>query len=102
MKRLIQAINILNWIWGYTTATRVYDAQRVSSYITKYITKESGIYLKEKHRYYASRNVNRAKPEYHIVDEEDFLKVYGNSIIYSKSVTIPEAYQQVNYYELKY
>lgn len=94
--------NILNWSWGFTTATRVYDTQRVSSYITKYITKESGIYLKEKHRYYASRNVSRAKPEYHIVDEEDFLKVYGDRISYSKSVTIQDAHQQINYYELSY
>ncbi len=94
--------NILNWTWGFTTATRVTDTQRVSSYITKYITKDPVAHMREKHRYYASRNLNRAEPGYHIVDEEDFLKVYGNSITYSKSVTIPEAYQQVNYYELKY
>lgn len=93
--------NILNWKWGFTTATRVYDTERVSSYITKYITKETGLFLKEKHRYYASRNINRAKPRYFIVDEEDFLKTYGNSIVYSKSVIIDEAHQLINYYEIK-
>ncbi|MDE6318222.1 MAG: hypothetical protein K2M22_00605, partial [Lachnospiraceae bacterium] len=93
--------NIMNWKWGFTTATRVYDTERVSSYITKYITKETGLFLKEKHRYYASRNINRARPQYFIVDEEDFLKTYGASITYCKSVTISEAYQQVNYYEIR-
>ena len=93
--------NILNWTWGFTTATRVYDTQRVSSYITKYITKESCIFLKEKHRYYCSRNINRAKPQYFIVDQEDFLKVYGSSIVYAKSVKVPDANQMINYYELQ-
>lgn len=93
--------NILNWKWGYTTATRVADTERVSSYITKYITKETGVFLKGKHRYYASKNVNRVAPQYFIVDEEDFLKVYGSSIAYCKSVTIPEAHQRVNYYEIR-
>lgn len=93
--------NILNWTWGFTTATRVYDTQRVSSYITKYITKESCVFLKEKHRYYCSRNINRAKPQYFIIDHEDFLKVYGSSIVYAKSVKVPEANQMINYYELQ-
>lgn len=92
--------NILNWTWGWTTATRVTDTRRVSSYITKYITKESQIFLKEKNRYYCSRNIKRTEAEYHIVDEEDFLKVYGSDISYAKSVTIKEAHQQINYYEL--
>lgn len=34
-------------------------------------------------------------------NEEDFLKVYGSSITYCKSVTIPEAHQQINYYEIR-
>lgn len=93
--------NILNWKWGYTTATRVYDTERVSSYITKYITKDVGLFLKDKHRYYASRNVNRVEPRYFIVDEEDFLKTYADSIVYSKTVVIKDAYQQVNYYEIR-
>lgn len=94
--------NILNWKHGFTTATRVTDTKRVSSYITKYITKESQIFLKEKNRYYASRNVNRVNSDFYIVDEEDFIKVYGDRISYAKSVKIPDAHQQINYYELDY
>lgn len=94
--------NILNWKFGWTTATRVTDTKRVSSYITKYITKESQIYLKEKNRYYTSRNINRTQAEFHIVDEEDFLNVYGDRISYAKSEKVKVAHQQINYYELEY
>lgn len=94
--------NILNWKYGFTTATRVTDTRCVSSYITKYITKESQVFLKEKNRYYCSRNINRVQPDFHIVDEEDFLKVYGDRITYAKSEKITVALQQINYYELDY
>ena len=94
--------NIPNWKYGFTTATRVTDTKRVSSYITKYITKESMIYLKEKNRYYTSRNINRTEAEFHIVDEEDFIKVYGDRITYAKSEKVKIAHQQINYYELDY
>ena len=39
--------NIVNWKWGFSTATRVEDTNRVSSYITKYITKENVNILKK-------------------------------------------------------
>lgn len=94
--------NITGWKHGFTTATMVTDSRRVSSYITKYITKESQICLKEKNRYYASRSVSRMQADYHIVDEEDFLTVYSDRITYSSSVKIPQAIQAVNYYELDY
>lgn len=94
--------NILNWKHGFTTATQITDTRRVSSYITKYITKESQTFLKEKNRYYCSRNVNRTEADYHIVDEEDFLKVYADRISYAKSEKVPAAHQRINYYELDY
>lgn len=94
--------NILNWKHGFTTATQVTDTRRVSSYITKYITKESQIFLKEKNRYYCSRNVKRTGADFYIVDEEDFLKVYGDRISYVKSEKVKVAHQMVNYYELDY
>ena len=94
--------NLPGWKYGFSTVIKLDGRSAIVKYVTKYITKDPVAHMREKHRYYASRNLNRAEPGYHIVDEEDFLKVYGNSITYSKSVTIPEAYQQVNYYELKY
>lgn len=93
--------NILDWCFGFTTATRIQDSGRASSYITKYITKDCVAHLKEKNRYICSRNVNRAKPEFMVQDEEDFLKLYGDRITYSKSIEIKQANQQITYYELK-
>lgn len=92
--------NILNWKWGFTTATRVTDTQRVSSYITKYTTKESQIFLKEKNRYYCSRNIERTEPEYGVIDQDTFLEIYGKDITYAKSISIEVANQQISYFEL--
>lgn len=93
--------NILDWSFGFTTATRIEDSKRASSYISKYITKDCVAHLKEKNRYICSRNVCRAKPEYMVQDEEDFLKLYGDRITYSKSIEVKQANQQISYYQIK-
>lgn len=92
--------NILDWTYGFTTATQVQDTQRVSSYITKYITKDTEQRLKNKKRYLCSRNINRTEPTYHLLDEEEFLSIYADRISYAKSIKVREAYQMINYYEL--
>lgn len=92
--------NMPDWSFGWTTATRVADTARVSHYITKYITKISTRMLKNKKRYYASRNINKVEPEYFTMTEEDFLKVYGDRILHCKTVDIGDAGQRVKYYEL--
>lgn len=94
--------NVLDWSWGYTTATLVGDSGRVSSYITKYITKDVDEHLKDKRRYYYSKNCNIAEKELLLLDEEDFLHVYADRIKYTKSVVVPQACQIINYYELEY
>ena len=94
--------NILDWSYGFTTATKVTDTERVSSYITKYITKTSEHYLKEKRRYYASRNIAKAEPVYTVIDEEDFRETYADRITYCKTVKVQQALQKITYYELRY
>lgn len=93
--------NVLDWTFGFTTATQIQDSARASHYICKYITKECVAYLKEKNRYMCSRNVNRSEPEYMVQDEKDFLQVYSDRIVYSKSIEIKQANQIITYYELK-
>lgn len=92
--------NILNWKLGFTTATKVEDTQRVSSYITKYITKECVAVLKNKKRYYTSHNVNRPQVDYCLCTNDEFLELYGDSVSYCKSIDVPQAGVQVSYYEL--
>lgn len=101
-KKNLPIYNIVDWTHGYTTATRVQDSSRVSSYITKYITKDVDYHLKEKRRYYYSRNCDIAEEELFLFDEEEFLKVYADRITYTKTVNLLIAEQQINYYELKY
>ena len=93
--------NMPDWSLGFTTATRIQDSQKASSYISKYITKDCAAHLKEKHRYYCSRNCNRTEPEFYTLDEEEFQKLYSDRITYVKSQELPQAGQVITYYELK-
>jgi hypothetical protein len=92
--------NILNWKWGYTTASQVENTQRVSSYITKYITKDVDRHLAEKNRYYFSRNCELPDEILCTVDEDKFLQLYNDDIEYMKSVKVSQAGLKCNYYEV--
>lgn len=95
--------NIPQWSYGFTTATLVEDTARASSYITKYVTKESERYLKNKHRYYTNRNTARTPPEKLVVGNiTDFIKTYADDITYMKDVTIKPAYRKCTYLEMPY
>ena len=94
--------NIAKWTLGFTTATQVQDTARVSSYITKYITKECVAVLKNKKRYYASHNIDRPGIDYSIVDKDEFLEMYGADISYCKTIDVPQASMQIMYCEFDY
>ena len=94
--------NMSDWTLGFSTATRVQDCERVSRYITKYITKESMDFLKNKKRFYCPQNINIVESEKLSFNEDDFLNTYKENIVYAKSVNIQEAGQHINYYEVKY
>lgn len=91
--------NIVNWKIGHTTATQVGDTARVSSYITKYITKECCTLLKNKKRYYTSHNINRPVIDYSIEDIDEFTENYACTADYMKTITVQQAYMKVNYFE---
>lgn len=93
--------NMPDWSFGFSTATKVADTQRVSHYITKYITKESTQFLKNKKRYYCPHGLETVQPDFFLLDEEVFLEIYGDRIAYTKTVDIPEAGQRITYYEVK-
>lgn len=92
--------NIRDWHVGFTTATKVKDTQKVCSYIAKYITKALTMSLPNKKRYYASQNLKRPEETYGVIEQEEFMKLYGDRIKHIKSVEIPEAHQIVTYVEL--
>lgn len=49
--------NLDGWRYGFSTAVEIDDTFKVSSYITKYITKELCAVTKGRKRYYRSRNI---------------------------------------------
>ena len=95
--------NIPQWSYGFTTATLVEDTARASSYITKYVTKETEQYLKNKHRYYTNRNTLRTPPEKLVVEDPvDFIVTYADDITFMKDVTIKPAHRKCTYLEMPY
>ncbi len=94
--------NIPSWSWGFTTATAVGDSMKASGYITKYITKESEVFLKNKKRYYTNRNTKRTVAEKLNIDKADFFEMYADDITYMKEVTVREIGQHVTYVEMPY
>lgn len=96
--------NMPDFKFGFTTATKVSDTNKVSSYITKYITKDLESTLKGKRRYIASRNCERPKvTEYEMTEDEitATLDALTSEITYMKMQECPEFGQAVRYIELK-
>ncbi len=97
----VPIFNIPQWTHGFTTATRVMDSARASSYITKYITKDVDKHLRDKHRYYKSDSCVICEEDKILLDEEQFQEIYADRIAYVKTVSIPDAFQRCTYYELE-
>lgn len=99
--------NIGNYNYGFTTATRIVDKHRTSTYIGKYITKELSGHIKGKKHYWVSRNLNVPHEELLTLSElsamgidRDFLE--SNSV-YTKEVeyVVGGIERKVTYYEFE-
>ena len=96
--------NLSNWKYGFSTVTKVIDSNKVSSYITKYITKELCAVSKNKRRYWTSKNCDTAKISVYNLPYEDiseFLDKNLQSIRHTSSVTIESAGLIINYIEME-
>ena len=72
--------NLENWKYGFSTVSKVFDSGRVSSYITKYITKDLCTVAKNKRRYWCSRNCDRAKVRVYNLDYDDIDRFFDEHI----------------------
>lgn len=61
--------NIGAYKWGYSTAVKIDNIEKVSSYIQKYITKDM-LKITNKKRFWASRNLIKPKKTYNVPLEE--------------------------------
>lgn len=75
--------NLGGWRYGFSTATQVQDAYKVSGYICKYITKELCQVTKGKNRYYKSNNIPEPETDiFFVVPEEveEFVQTLEDSL----------------------
>lgn len=96
--------NIGNWKFGFTTASKVIDSARASSYITKYITKDLCSVTKFKKRYWVSRNCDRPNIRTYCLPYEEIGKFLDDNIHllqYTKEVVIDSCGLAVTYIEMK-
>lgn len=97
--------NLSGWRYGFSTATAVTDAHRVSTYILKYITKELVADTPYRHRYFRSRNLPEPEEHTYIIDMTepdavaDFLQKFedstGAELTHEKSIS--GSYTAVDY-----
>lgn len=93
--------NLADWKLGFSTATKVTDTYKVSSYITKYITKDLCAVTSGKQRYFVSKSIPKPKTYTALVDSDkvdNFIQEvadsFGADLEYQKDVS---GYLDVNY-----
>ena len=94
--------NIDGYRFGFTTATRVSDLEKVSKYISKYITKELCAVTVNKKRFWASRNLEEAPVVDYCLEAEEkraFQLMIADNIKYMK--TVKSIYCRTDYIELE-
>lgn len=93
--------NFEDWKYGFSTATKVDDTERVSSYICKYITKTLAANTERKHRYWASKNCKRAEITENCLSDAELMS-YKESLYdvmsYKKRVTTE--WCSIDYFEI--
>lgn len=72
--------NVDSYRLGFSTATRVHDNERVTKYISKYITKELCAVTTGRKRYWASRNLAECEMEEYLLEGAE-LKEYMNFLM---------------------
>ena len=77
-KRGRQIYNIGVYPYGFSNATRIDDAGKVSNYVSKYINKCHGV-PKGKKRYWASRNLQEPKIEYTDMTVTEYGEIFNSS-----------------------
>lgn len=100
----IYNINSRTFKYGFTTVSKIENTEKVSNYITKYITKELISATKGKHRYLYSKNLELAEVETVMLnDKELFMKSVelNPNVLYKKVYIDEETEQEITYIQVK-
>lgn len=96
--------NLENWKYGFSTVSKVYDSGRVSSYITKYVTKDLCVVGKNKKRYWCSNNCDRAKVRLFNLSYQEIEKFFDENlhlIMHTSEAEIKSCGLEILYVEMK-
>ena len=94
--------NLPLWKYGFSTATRVRDSKKASSYITKYLTKDLVKVLPNQNRYFASLNCDRPVEKVFYIEPEilkELIVKHYASINYISNIELKDATQKIYYME---
>ena len=100
----IYNINSRTFKYGFTTVSKIENTEKVSNYITKYITKELISATKGKHRYLYSKNLELAEVETVMLNDKDlFMKSVelNPNVLYKKVYVEEETEQEIIYIQVK-
>lgn len=107
----IQIKNLVQFYLGFSNITEVYHPERITSYITKYITKDLVLLTENNKRYWISRNLEKPDIiEYNLRPEEmdDMYVEISDSILHIKQQIIGEGdqinkrvFNKITYIEIK-
>lgn len=81
----LQIYNLTNYKLGFTTISKIQDQEKVSNYISKYATKDL-ITLKNKKRYWYSRNLEKPKVEYLYLEKSLLEEYQDKNILFDKVI----------------
>lgn len=96
-----QVFNLKDFKLGFTTATKVTDTSKVSSYICKYITKTLCSQTKGLQRYWVSKSCSRARISNYVLDKKEFTNFRRQLIDLGCWYKVVESdYVAVNYFEV--
>ncbi|MCR5487456.1 MAG: hypothetical protein K6F35_07970 [Lachnospiraceae bacterium] len=98
---VVKIYNLKEYKLGFSNFQKVSKQERVTKYITKYISKELCAVTEGKKRYWASKNVNRPKVSVDMVNiDDEYMKMIIDCASYIKSVDLEGTKQIVTYVEI--
>lgn len=93
--------NCADWSFGFSTLTAVNDSDRVSFYITKYITKDLFNHTKGKHRFLSSTGLKRKNVTNLLLSDEEKMSLIASLEDINYSKTISNVWNKVNFIDYK-
>lgn len=91
--------NISGFPFGFTTATQVQSSVRVSHYIAKYITKDMFDSIKNKKRYWSTRNLDSGKHTTMMISKSELKTLLNSFGDVQSAKTVDTPYNHIQFFQ---